>query len=278
MSRLTQENFKKIIEYNRQVVYRLPDKRVYAAINHYVQQNTRETLLRVLRFLSAREALMIEHKYVFFLTYSTMKKKVNPKNKTERSLNKYMCMLCCIGFFKKLDTKTIRKTDIYKNFMTNNPDAKNVIGFYSLCRWTNKELKQMEARAQRLQDAKVTLKNLSHDYLKENISQAFAEQCYPWNNPNAYRAKEELYKYILNCMHWIIGEYGYCTKDMIYEYACSDEEDFDMIEKTLSVYSQRLKEQFIFKRPSKEEIEKYDLTSHRFIYLYRENEEKSSFK
>lgn len=264
MSRLTIDGAKKIIEFNRQTLYHLPNK--YHGINHYLTGNTRKTLLEIYRFISDKQIQIQDHKYCFFLDFTSAFRKVRQGKSSKRSIVGYINMLCALGFITKEEDN---RTAANKNFLITTGSTRSM-NLYSFTRYTDKELDRIETRAGQLLAVNVTLSSLSYNMLILNGLEDMAGEVYPHNRKEAPQVKCEEYQHLEQWLHWIIDLTGYATKTMLIQEAALPAEE---TERLLRIFRDEIRNTFDYKRPTKEQLEKYRLPSCKWIFTKKHHSE-----
>jgi hypothetical protein len=267
MSKLTTESAREIIEYNRSILYHLPVK--YEYLNHYLQGSLRGTLLSVFKFISDKQILIVDHKYIFFADNKTLTYKARKKSSGESTTSRHINLLCALGLFTKQYQSRLKDKliDVNKNFFTNNPHKKRSINVYSFRRYTEQELKRIEDRARRLAEVNVTAGNFCQTMLACHGLEDLSNESLPSNNRKAPEKKAMEFQDLLYCISYIVDIQGYTTKQEIKDNLAIEDTELD---KLFRIFKQDIAEIFYYKRPTKKQMEQWGLTTLKFIYTRKE--------
>lgn len=271
MARLTQETAQRVIADNRRILYHIPRK--YKYLNYYLGDNEahftalRSTLFSVYKFLSKRQIMLYQHKYVFILDTNSITYKVRKKVSGRATTNRHMNMLCAIGLLYK-EEQSIEHDKLLeanRKFLENS-EWKRPINVYSFRRYDKKQLEYMEGRAMRLYDAGITCGNFCQSILALHGLEDIAKEVLPANDKSAPLKKSEEYQHLLTVLDFIVEEQGYCTKQQLMDnLEYSDKE----IEKLFRIFKQDIQEEFYYKRPTKQQMTEWNLKSLKYIYTRR---------
>lgn len=267
MSHLSKEGAQAIIAFNRTVLYHLPKR--YKYLHYYLDTSLRDTLLSVYKYVNKKVSKYIieKHRYCFILPNRTLTRTVRKKGYGLAISNRHMNLLCAIGFFYKLSQDQDKETmlDINIAFLEKNSSKglKKPINAYYFRRYKPEELEKMEANAKRLALSGVTASNFSQNMLVINGMRDIAAKALPSNNKNAPKKKRAEYAQMKAVMEFLINEQGYFTKDDLKaNMELSDTE----IDKLLIIFKNDMQKKYTFKRPNKEQIAKFGLTSLKYIF------------
>lgn len=252
------ENARKIIEYNRSILYHISSKYPYLrkALDH---EGIRSLIFGVYTYVNKHDFFIYRGKYVFFLD----NKKLTGIRKatTLTQTSKYMNYVCAIGVFNKQyqnydpngEVKYTELSQINRNFIANN-EGKRLINHYSFKKYTKKELERMEDRARQLFENKISPGNISCNQLKANNCKDLANEVFFNVLPKAFKKKEDEYQILIDVIDLQINRSGATTKDRISaEINLNDQE----LEKLFRIYKNDLNEKYSYKAPTKQESEKY---------------------
>lgn len=267
MSKLTRESAQEIIQYNRNVLYHIPTK--YSYINQYLNGSLRETLFAVYRFISDKQIIIENHKYIFFADNKTLTYRIRRKSCGLATTSRHMNLLCALGLFNKQYQSKFksRLIDVNKNFFEKNPDKKRSINVYSYRRYTDKELERINERAERLFAANVTTGNFCQSMLACHGLGDLADESLPSNDINAPKVKSREFKEMFKVIDYLVDVQGYATKQEIKDNMTIADEEID---KLFRIFKQDIAKYFYYKRPTKKQINEYGLTSLKFIYTRKD--------
>lgn len=273
MSRLTPERAVAIIDYNTNMLYHIPHK--YKAVRYYLgASHVRRTLLKILRFLrdlytidDGQNHIIIDgHRYEFFL-HSTRLAYGIRKSGSTATANRHINFLCAIGIFKKIpqvDGDRLRVNDNFKAISQSRREI-NVFSFFLL---DDRRLEKIEERAQRLKYAGVTAGNVSYNKLALSGLEDIADEVYPYNNRTAPEKKLTEYAELRQCIEMLIDAYGYAKRDQIRDNLTLKDAEIDRLFRIFKLY---LSIDYNYHKPTRAEIQKYQLQDQKFIYTRREN-------
>lgn len=266
MSKLTVERGQEIVQKNINTIYKLPEK--YRYLTHYLSGDLRTTLLNTLNFLKDKKIILDRHKYMFFLSDSLLTVRVRKKKSQTGTSNRHINLLCALGLFRKEFQSIYHDIliDVNRNFLENN-SSKRPINVFSFRLLTEKELQRCEERANRLFAAGVTTGNISSNYLELNGLGDLAKEVYPKNNRLAPEVKKEEFQELLELLERCIDVYGYCTVQMLKDNLLYPDQEFDQLRR---IFKQRLAEEYNYKRPTREQMENWNLTDLKYIYTKKE--------
>ena len=270
MTQLTQERALEIIKSNIQTVYHLP--RGYWAVNHYLGAGgVRRTLLQILQFLRTlyekqdgkNHIVIDEHRYEFFLHNNRLAYGIRGSSGTGTA-NRHINFLCALGIFRKINQTHKDRLKINDNFKAKKPDRRE-ISVYSFRELTSQELQRIEERAERLYHAGITVGNISFNslYLARNDLTDIAREVYPKNAKSAPERKLQEYLTLQQCIDMLIEQNGYATRQQINDNLTYTDQE---ITKLYKIFGKHLELQYSYHRPSKLEMQQYQLRNHKFIY------------
>ena len=263
MSKLTAKTRKNLIDYNRKIIYHLPKK--YKYLNEYLKNSwLRDTLLKVYFFIADKEMIVASHKYLFFADNITLSYRVRNSSGTATT-SRHMNLLCALGFFQKhRQSKDKGKLiKVNENFFKSKPYARRSINVYSVRNYTEKELRHIESRAKRLYEAHITTGNFSQSMLTLNGLEEIAIEVLPYNNRLTPIRKLEEYEKLIAVLDYIVNQKGYALKEDIYNNLSLPDVEIDKI---LKIFKSDILKNYFYKRPTKQQIEEFNLQSLKFIY------------
>lgn len=267
MSKLTVESAKTIIEYNRNILYHVPAK--YKYINEYLKGSLRETLFAVFKFISDKQIIIANHKYIFFADNKTLTYKVRKKSSGEATTSRHMNLLCALGLFNKQYQSKYKDEliNVNRNFFNENPEKKRSINVYSFRKYDSQELKRINERAERLLNVNVTTGNFCQSMLACHGLEDLANESLPSNNRNAPERKITEFQELLYVMDYIVDAQGYATKQSVRDNLLIDDKELD---KLFKIFRQDIADSFNYKRPTKVQMQRWGLTTLKFIYTRKD--------
>lgn len=274
MSHLSKNSADDIIEYNRNIIYHMPKK--YIHLDYYLNKGTlKRTLLKILSQIKRfKTVIIIEHKYCFFLDTNSLTHKVRKKASGRGTSNRHINLLCAIGLLHKEDPE---KLQINANIMRDNPNMTMPVSLYSFRRYTDQELQQCDERAEGLISAGVTIGNISQTVLATHLhTEDLAREVFPRNSATAPQRKFREYDALVRVIEDLIDHQGYAYKSQVaYRMNGSVEVAVNKmaeVERLFKIFRSDLDERYYYKRPTKQQIEKWGLTNQKYIYT-RKNED-----
>ena len=269
MAKLTRKKAHEIIEYNIQRVYHMPSK--YNGITHYLQGNVRRTLLQILNYLKDKQ-IIIDYdfdpkgQYLFFMDNSRLTGIVRRSNDRTSSA-RYMNILCTMGFFTK--QKQIKNDErlilANINFFEDHPERKRAINVYAIHKLTNKELKRINERSERMKTVGVRINNISYNMLMSNQLEDLAKEVFPANNQLAPERKMAEFEVMKQCIDMLIESNGYASRQQIIDNLTGSMSEQE-IDRLLRIFRNELQKLYNFKRPTKAQKAAFSLTNSKFIY------------
>lgn len=266
MSKLTVGRGQEIVQKNINTIYKLPEK--YRYLTHYLSGDLRTTLLNTLNFLKDKKIILDRHKYMFFLSDSLLTVRVRKKKSQTGTSNRHINLLCALGLFRKEFQSIYHDAliDVNRNFLEDN-FSKRPINVFSFRLLTEKELQRCEDRAKKLYTAGVTTGRMSFAYLMINGLGDLAKEVYPKNNRLSPELKKKEFKELLEVLEKCIDTYGYCTVQMLKDNLPYPDQEIDQLRR---IFKQRLEEKYNYKRPTTEQIERWNLPDQKFVYTKKE--------
>lgn len=273
MSHLSKNSADDIIEYNRNIIYHVP--KAYTHLLYYLERGTlKKTLLKILSQVKKfNTVIIIEHKYCFFLDTDSLTHKVRKRSGRGTS-NRHINLLCAIGLLHKEDPE---KLQINANIMKDNPNMTMPVSLYSFRRYTDQELQKCNERAEELMQAGVTIGNISQTVLATHPqTEDLAREVFPRNSATAPQRKFREYDALVRVIEDLIDHQGYAYKSQVaYRMNGSVEVAVNKmaeVERLFKIFRSDLDERYYYKRPTKQQIEKWGLTNQKYIYT-RKNED-----
>lgn len=275
MSYLSKNNADEILNYNREKIYHVPSK--YSHLQHYLEGRgtLKRTLLKIIgRVKKFNTVIIIEHKYCFFLDTDSLTHKVRKKASGRGTSNRHINLLCAIGLLHKEDPE---KLQINANIMRDNPNMTMPVSLYSFRRYTDQELQKCDERAEGLMQAGVTIGNISQTVLATHPqTEDIAREVFPRNSAAAPQRKFREYDALVKVIEDLIDRQGYAYKSQIIfrmhgsvEVAVNKMAE---VERLFKIFRIDLSDRYYYKRPTKQQMEKWGLTSQKYIYTRREKE------
>ncbi len=218
---ITIESGKKILRDIRQELYKLSSVR-YPYLASYVGTNSRgklrTELLDLLSYLindhnATNEGGEIEARfftafgmYCFYIDTDAYTQKIRQKDNGRWRSNHALNLLCAIGFFTK-DWKPERYgVDLNMKLNTGRKRDMTIYHFRQL------DFSTLEATAQRLRAAEITVSSISNASLRGAGLNDIADQLYFRHNPTAFDRKLSEREIILVTLDQLINDKGYCTQ------------------------------------------------------------------
>lgn len=250
---------KEIVAYNKKILDNLSLE--YGNTRHYLRGVLLRTLFEIYDYLKNREIEIHYNTCYFFLDETSLARKVRG-TMYKRSSVQYMNMLCCLGIITKTDPrKAFQQT--YNNFRASNPSKRRQINTFCFKKLTEKELKKIERRAKKLRSAGITTSNVSKDKLLNEGLTKIAEEVYPKNSKTSLDKKKSQYVDMVNVIDSMIETKGYAKRTEIFDLLNVSKTKFQRL---LWVFSANIEERYNYKKPTKSQKEKYQLTTGEFIY------------
>lgn len=260
MSHLTQEGAAEVIAYNQQILYRLPSR--YENLNALLSENLRKTLLGLYRFIKRRTVIIEEHKYLFFIHTEEVNRIRKYRSRAES--NHHLSFLAALGLINR---QTV-ELEVNRNFLQQS-NRKREMNVFSFRKYTKQELDRIEQRAAELRAAKITVSGISYNKLMARELQELAEEVYPFNSKTAPERKEIEFEEVLQFIDMAIEQQGYTTKQQIKDNLLLDDRELDKI---FNIYGMHLREFYNYRRPTKKQMEEWNLPDMKYIYTKKETE------
>lgn len=278
----TKDDIKRIIQFN---INTLKNKKMYKydylcrALkgDNRLAVRPKELLYKILYYIADKDLIYDYdlNTYIFYLDTRTISKLMS--NSTYSKSNRYINYLSAIGVIKKVNQPIAPVTDfrnlyreleqynpITRRFLENNIYLNIPINFFYLPEYTNEYLQEIEQRAKRIIDVRLTPgETWSKDTLIAKGLKDIATELYPYNY-SALKRKEKIYNYILSFIDYSIDIKGYATKEDIYNNLKLSKSTID---KMLRIFSERTKTEYIYRRPTKEDVKKFQLVGNYYIFL-----------
>lgn len=273
---------KKILEYNRKKLYRIPTTKKYsflaAALNFQVEQD----LLDFIAYWLKRDCIAYgSHDMVYFLsthigTYGV--RKTSTKDVTNKRIN----YLCALGLLRKVKQEVrygyqngrVRRfmhkgllSNINRNFLKYKHWNIKGINHFEVFKYTSEVLAECNKRAERLLAAKITSGNISYNQLAANGLEDIAKDVYKEDKKWAVKKKAKEYKTLIECMDFLISEQGYTTKQEVKDNCLLEDKE---IEKLFRIFKIHLSERYTYKRPTEEQKEQFKLEDDTWIITLKE--------
>lgn len=264
--KLTIESAHSIVEHNLEAIHYIPAE--YENLNYYIQGSLRQTLKKVLEYISDKQIVIADHKYIFFFDNKRLTYKVRRKSGGEATSSRHMNLLCAIGMFTKQRQSEYKDNliEANQNFFKNKPDKQRPMNVYSFRKYDRRELKRLEERARRLRAAGVTAGNFGYNILMLHGLDDLASEVFPANNPSAPGKKAAEYDELITVIDTLIDTYGYTTREQIKDNLLLEDKEIDAL---FRIFRTDLKEAYNYKRPTASQKEQWGLESNSFIYTKR---------
>lgn len=156
------------------------------------------------------EPIIYRQKYVYYMDNGRLTTKVRGKTTTAVS-NHHFNYLCCVGLLTKLKQTDENSVGINYEFRIENPDKKHNINVFTIYRYTEKRLEQMDKQAGILLEHKVTPGSISCDKLRATGLNDLANKIY-MNDIESFNRKEAFKDKALKVIDTELADNGYTTK------------------------------------------------------------------
>lgn len=259
----TPDGAREIIDYNTQIIYHLPKK--YKNLEH-VLKDVRRDLLKIFKFCKKNDPIIWKQKYVWFIDNKRLTTEVR-KRTTKPTSNRHFNYLCSIGALHKLEQTENNMTGVNMTFLLNEREngKRRGINTFTIYKYTEKKLDEMEQRAAELREHKITPGNISNDKMKASGSLELAKEVFYANSDTSIEKKEGELQELLEIIDELC-EKGYTTKN---EVCSSMGWSRDKLDQILSIFRETWKLLYRYKAPSKAETERYKLKSKAWIITRR---------
>lgn len=263
------ENFNEILEQNRKILYHIPAKyknlrTILATEGKY--SSLRQTLLKMYSFFMDVKPIVYKQKYVYYMDNGRLTEKVRGKT-TKAVSNHHFNYLCCVGLLTKLKQNEDNSIGINYEFRIENPDKEHNINIFTIYRYTDKRLEQMDKQAGILLEHKVTPGNMSCDKLRAAGLNDLANQIY-MNDIESFNRKEAFKDKAFRVIDAELDKNGYTTKVKL---GLLLEVSKWQIDKFFSTYKLQIAEKYNYKAPSFEDDERYKLITSNWILTAKES-------
>jgi hypothetical protein len=254
----------KILKYNLSKLYRIPKK--YRYINQILENHElRRTLMRVYNYAIERNVFRYHNKITFTLSNTFLSYKVRNKTTTSVS-NRYINYLSAAGLINKHTLEDKQSMKVVLNIHDTHKEQRLINAFY-IYKYCNNRLEQIDSQCKLLIDHNITPGNISRDKLIINGLEEIANKTYVNDKPTL-SWKDNSFNLIDLFIMQQIKEKQYCTKRELYKNVIINKSNnAAAIDKIIRFYADVLKEKYVYKRPTQEQKEKYNLVSNQFIYL-----------
>ena len=266
---MTAETGRKAIRDNRKILYHIPPR--YEALRHYLSPHAplRGTFFAVLKFILSVNVIIDDHKYLFFASTKKLAYGIRRRH-GEQTANRHMNMLCAMGLFTKQGNQYRESEKLIqanKDFFAKHPEAEYAINVFAYKRYTPKELDRIEGRCKRLMAANVTAGNFSQAMLVLHGLEDISREVLPNNYPDAPKKKEDEYTDLLMVLDGIIANQGYATRQQVKDNLLFRDSEID---KLFKLFRADIMEVYNFKRPTKEQMERWGLKTLTYVYTEKE--------
>lgn len=215
-----------------------------------------------------------EGKYCFFMTTNNIMKLADIK--TASTANRLMNFLCAVGAVNKLNQgeknfkyEGLKKlTDINKKMFESHIEKSIPMNFYYFKRYTKDELDRMTDRARRLSDAKITSGGaFGKNTLTMRGLDDIAEDVFPKYIKGLSR-KEQILFDVYMVLYTLTEQDGYASREDIFDNLIPQYTESE-IKRVLKIARPMITQDYVYKRPTKEEREKHGIRDSKFVYLIR---------
>jgi len=179
-----------------------------------------------------------------------------------------------MGFFTKIPqakSNPDKLIQVNRNFLEKQTDKQRPINVYSYRRYTDKELKRIDDRADQLRAAGVRVGNISYNMLMSNGCEEIAKEVYPTNNKSAPEKKQREYAYLEQCLDLLIDSQGYATRGQLRDNLSGAGVTDQEIDRLLQIFKEHLKDQYAYKRPTNQQKQLFNLKNNKYIYTKKGN-------
>lgn len=260
----TPDGAREIIDYNLNVIYHLPKK--YTNLDRALT-NVRRDLLKLFQFCKKNEPIVWKQKYVWFIDNDRLTEIVR-KRTTYSTSNKHFNFLCCLGAIHKLQQTESSMTGVNMTFLLNERENGKIrpINTFTVYKYTEKKLEEMEQRAAELLGHKITPGNISNDKLKASGCENQAKEVYYANSSKSIENKTQQFQEVLEQMQKLCDEKGYTYKK---ELCSSLDWKRDKLDKFLNIFKDTWQQLYQYKAPNKQDKEHYNIKSQAWIITRR---------
>ena len=257
----TTDGAKEIIEYNRQVLYHLPSKYKYLEL---ALRNTKKDLLKILKDIYSIDPIIWKQKYVWYLDNNKLTRKIRKVGACSTS-SRHFNYLCAVGVLEKIPQYDGHMIGINEEFLLET-GRKRPINVFSIHRYTDKKLEEIEERAKLLFEKKVTCGNISKDKLVAAGLPELAKHIFFWNEEKSYDKKERAFKRLLTALEEHISQKGYATMQDLAKSLNMSQENVRELNK---IFKLQMEERYCYKAPNKEIMEQLDIKTKKWIFTRR---------
>lgn len=260
----TIEHAQQMIQDNITRLYRLPKR--YQALSECLDDSLRHFLLQILRYIKDKRILVMNGRYCFYMDttrMTTVIRRCGGRGTASRWTN----FLCALGLINKLPQDAQdpnRLSRVNQAFLQEHPEKTVPVNMFSISRYSDDYLERVEERARVLQEAGVTRGNISANRLRAVGLMGVADEVFPLNLPQAFEKKTDELAELMALIDLLVETYGYATKERIAENLLWDSRELDQVFRT---FREVIWSRYIYKPPTKEEINKYDLPDRRWIIV-----------
>lgn len=253
---------REIIDYNRQVLYHLPSK--YKCLE-LALRNTKKDLLKILKDIYAIDPIIWKQNYVWYMDNNKLTKKVRKVGACSTS-SRHFNYLCALGVLEKIPQYDGHMIGINEEFLLET-GRQRAINVFSIHKYTDKKLEEIEERAKILLERKVTCGNISKDKLVAAGLPELAKNIFYSNLEQSYTKKENDFKRLLKALEEQINCKGYSTmQDLSQSLKMSQER----VRELNKIFKLQMEERYYYKAPTKEIREKYNINTHKWIFTKKE--------
>jgi len=273
----TIEKGKSILQETRNKIYKIPAE--YKYLISYVGENKtlREDLLSIIKYLlnpqnkkneageTEQRFFTSNHRYCFFLDTNAIVEKIFHYKRGRGRANQGINLLCALGFFTK--DKQPWLFNINQNMKLNSEQFR----YMTIYHFKSVDLKELEARAEKLRHGKIGVSNISRASLKAAGLSDIAEEVYFQNDVDMMPQKIAGYRLIVESLDKLLDRKGYCTRSDLIEAA-----DFERSEKKileiLRMFKINLERDYCYRPARQQDRTKYNYNGRKWIYTRKDGE------
>lgn len=258
-----------IIQYNREFLYHIP-KGIYPNIYKCFKKYPRlkELLYYIYREVDEKQTLPYKNMTSFIITNKKLRSIMHAYN--DRQVNPQVNYLFALGVIRKLNDKLEGMSYIMEEWKKDNP-KKETMNTLILVKLTDERLDQIEQRAKLLLERRISPSNISAKSLIVNGLEWLADELY-FRNRNARKnieASQEIAfrEQLIEWMQAEIEQTGYTTKEDVVDWIKEGTGwSNTYINRYLGRHRAFINSAFYYHKPTKQEIDKYELQGKAFIY------------
>lgn len=264
--------FRNITNYNHKRIYEISTRLKYCndIQELFIKYPRLKAILReIYKYYKRKKPVIYESKNTFTISAVYLADLLKKKDiaRTKATANKYLNYLCCLGFFDKVSLDSI--TDIKPAVLLyDKQDHERFISAFAFRKYKRPLLERINHNARLLIDNQISPGNISYKKLQASICpeiNKMAEQIHV-DNQDIMAWYDAVLPKIVSFIDKDIEQNGYTTKRRIHDNVRlkqnNNSKTIDNIIKTFRVLNN-----YIYKRPGKEEREKYNYKGNKHIIL-----------